>query len=424
MLERYRTLGAMLALREFTVADLARYSGVKQATVRTILARDSQYVVRRPVVSTGKSGGQPLTYSLRLEAVQNLVELLRTLEAVGARPPVAGSSESDDGWNGSAVPASLVAAEDALLRQLPLVCTLAERNQILRVAATDFETARLTVQNPEREVAAHFEVVDFMLRLSRAEQDILSSAMIAEEKAEALSFFEVPFGSPENEEKLSELRRDLHRVLTEMPELQDRRLLPDLFDRVGTSPFAQVLRQVPGASEINSAPHVLLCDAGGPGTAYISDFVTDVLRRQEVPFSIVSPTFWEKAPESDWDSRQSGIAYASSPFTAILMTVRAGDAFGLDAVSHACGMYGQLRKFVVLCNHFDSDLYNRVNSLQGRYLSFQGLEENGLLGALGAAMTDASFAPLNGPRSVPPPMSPSPLMQLGVTFGDSRSSKK
>ena len=393
MLERYRTLAAVLALREFTVADLARYSGVKETTVRTILARDSHYVVRRAAVSTGKSGGQPLTYTLRVEAEQDLVELLRTLETVGARPPVSYGAESD---NRSIVPAALVAAEDALLRQLPLVDTPAKRKQLLRLAATDYETARLTVQNPDREVAAHFKVVNFMLCLSCAEQDVLSHTIIDGEKPGSLSFFEMPFSNPANESKLRELRFDLHRVLTEMPELQDRRLLPDLFDRVGTSPFAGVLRQVPGIHEINASPHVFLCHVGGPGTAHIADFVTDVLRRQKVPYSIVPAAFWAEVSEDDQEGAEAHAARISSPFTAVLMTIQAGDEVGHEALTQAYDAYGPLRKFVVLGNRFDDHLCNWVNSAQGRYLSFQGLQAPGLLGALGAAMTE----PYTGSLSV------------------------
>src|SRR5262249_55587323 len=207
------------------------------------------------------------------DAEQDLVELLHTLEMVGARPP---TSRGPTPGTGNTMPAALVAAEDILLRQLPLAGTPAERDKLLRVAAADYETVRLTVRDPEREVAAHLEVVDFVLRLSRAEQGVLSPPMAAGEKPGSRSFTDVPFLNPPDTANLWELRLDLHRVLTEMPELQDRRLLPDLFDRVGTSPFAHALWQAPGTQGLSTSPHVLLCDVGGTGTAQVTDFVTDV----------------------------------------------------------------------------------------------------------------------------------------------------
>jgi len=116
-LSRYRVLNAMLALREFTVDDLAHYSDVKENTVRTVLARDSHFVERDGNRARRRRGGQPILYRLRPAAEDELVSILRKLDAFGANlPPLAADQEDP-------VMLSLMAAEDILLRRLPQATT-------------------------------------------------------------------------------------------------------------------------------------------------------------------------------------------------------------------------------------------------------------------------------------------------------------
>ena len=72
MLERYRVLGAVLALDEFTVAELARFSGVKETTVRTVLSRNQQFVQQTGRRASKRRGAQPLSYRLRPETRDGL----------------------------------------------------------------------------------------------------------------------------------------------------------------------------------------------------------------------------------------------------------------------------------------------------------------------------------------------------------------
>jgi len=378
MLERYRTLGAMLALREFTVADLARYSGVKEATVRTILDRNREYCQQVGIVRSGKPGGRPVTYALRAGTEQDLIKVMRELEAVGATPPTAREPESEAK---TAVPASIVAAEDILLRQLPLARDPAEREQLVKLAATDCQTVSQAAEDPQPEVAMHMRVTDLLLRLAQAEQYALRTSKLGGQPQKSLGLAGVPFASPEAAEEVRNLRLDLRRILAEMPEMKDKRLLPDLFDRVGASPFAPALQ----ADDIS--PRVLLIDDGGKETADLAHFVKKVLPRN-VMFSRLRAALWKPEFEDDLGNAERQEFRDQSPFTAYMMTVRAGDETGHEALSHAREAYGALRKFVVVGDRYDKDQCNEVNSLQGRYLISQGLQPRGLLGALGAAMTE------------------------------------
>jgi lambda repressor-like predicted transcriptional regulator len=86
MRERYRTFEAMLALGEFSIADLAARSGVSASTIRTILRRESPYVERIATESTGLQDGRPLRWRVRAETREHLSETLRELKNSDAGP--------------------------------------------------------------------------------------------------------------------------------------------------------------------------------------------------------------------------------------------------------------------------------------------------------------------------------------------------
>ncbi len=425
MLARYRTLGAVLALREFTVADLARYSGVRESTVRTIMGRESRYVKRAGARSTGRPGGQPVVYELRSEAERELTELLRQLEGIGARSPVVDGRATKDF---APLPTALIAAEDTLLRQISRARDPQECNQLVMLATADYQSAQRAAKDPEREVAAHLEVVAVLLRLARAELSI-SQGELSDTTA-PFPYAKILMASDDYAGKLSGLRDDLRRLLADMPELQDKRLLPDLFHRLGTSPLGSALFGSLSTSDADLYPHVLLfdmaeSDRARPGDSDVGKFVRDILLRERIPFSPVTasrgrevlPTLLRHDPGAS----AARVIPDISPLTAFLMTVRANDTQGRKAVEQLCEIYGQLRKCVVVGDRYDAHMSNQVNSLQGRYLSVHGLQPQGLLGALSAAMTDPSsmagwnlpFAPLSPTTSPHPPATPAHGPQRG-----------
>jgi hypothetical protein len=75
--ERARFLYAALALRVFTVKDLADYSGVNLSTVQTYLRRDSQWFEEVDVLRSGRRGGSYKRYRL----MEGAREQLKTLGA-------------------------------------------------------------------------------------------------------------------------------------------------------------------------------------------------------------------------------------------------------------------------------------------------------------------------------------------------------
>src|SRR5215471_15781702 len=111
MLERYKTLGAMLALGEFSVPELATLAGVGEPTVRTALQREAVYVERIGTEPTGRRGGQRGRWRLRPEKREVLRSQLREFEQLGVGPWLEEYKERE-----GPVPAGILAAENALLR--------------------------------------------------------------------------------------------------------------------------------------------------------------------------------------------------------------------------------------------------------------------------------------------------------------------
>jgi cytoskeletal protein CcmA (bactofilin family) len=74
----YRILAGVLALKSFTVNNLARFSQCLPGTVRTTLNRNREYIEALSAQPSGKRGGQPLRYRLIPEKESELDHWLRT----------------------------------------------------------------------------------------------------------------------------------------------------------------------------------------------------------------------------------------------------------------------------------------------------------------------------------------------------------
>jgi phosphoglucosamine mutase len=135
MHERYRILGAMLALDDFSVAEIAALAAVGQSTVRTVLRRENDYVEKIGPLPTGRPGGQPFRWRLRPSARESIREVLQELESLGAESwlddsfalgaatlPLPASATGDSGERAKPAepaPARVEAAEDAVRRRIP-----------------------------------------------------------------------------------------------------------------------------------------------------------------------------------------------------------------------------------------------------------------------------------------------------------------
>jgi hypothetical protein len=113
---RYRVFGAALTLGEFTVADLARLSGVKVTSVRTILRRDLGVLLEKHgQKASGKKGGSSTLYSLKPQAVVHLHSQLEAMY-VEVRNLAPGAEMGSAAPSGPEASEALLAAESLLER--------------------------------------------------------------------------------------------------------------------------------------------------------------------------------------------------------------------------------------------------------------------------------------------------------------------
>jgi Hsp70 protein len=133
MSERYKVLGAMLALKEFNVADLALFSGVKANTVRTVLMRESALVDELGKEHTGSRGGQFARYQLKKNKVDGLRSEIRRL--YDALDTCIGGKTEENASEYSA-PLPLLTAEDALLLRFPRVNDVEAKVELIKFART------------------------------------------------------------------------------------------------------------------------------------------------------------------------------------------------------------------------------------------------------------------------------------------------
>lgn len=164
--ERYRTLGAMLALGDFNVTEIAALARVGESTVRTVLRREDDYVERVGPQRTGRRGGQPVRWRLRPGARESIRAILRELEDLGA------GSWLDDPFAPDSPKAAVLAAEDVLLRLAPNASDSDERAELIKLARAQAETAEGTI-TPQQEtgyITDHLRIVRLLIDLEEEMQ--------------------------------------------------------------------------------------------------------------------------------------------------------------------------------------------------------------------------------------------------------------
>jgi len=168
VLERYKTLGAMLALGEFSVSELVHLSGVEAPTVRTILRRENELIERVGSESTGRRGGQPHRWRLLPEAARRVRGELEELELLGVGPWL-----GDPPSNTEMVPAGIVAAEHVLLRLVPEAHGSSERAKLVSLAQSQLDAAiAVGTSAPSAanlRVSNHKRLVELLLELEHAQ---------------------------------------------------------------------------------------------------------------------------------------------------------------------------------------------------------------------------------------------------------------
>jgi phosphoglucosamine mutase len=158
----------MLALGEFSVAEIADLAQVGKPTVRTVLRREGDHIERVGPQRTGRRGGQPVRWRLRPEARESIRAILRELENLGA------GSWLDDPSAPDSPEAAILSAEDVLLRLAPNASDADERAELIKLARAHVETAEGTI-TPQQEtgsISDRLRIVRLLLDLEEVKQSI------------------------------------------------------------------------------------------------------------------------------------------------------------------------------------------------------------------------------------------------------------
>jgi len=172
MIERYKVLAAMLALGEFTVAELSRFSGVRPSTIYTVVNRERHFLEPMNRQTTGRRGGQFIQHRVKADQVgalrSEIDELFRQLRVLpGLEPELTPK-----------IPLSLVASWDALVHLYPQAKGLEEKQHLFRLAEMDFENgqtetkallARVTDSRAVERIQAHVRAVEALKNLCMVE---------------------------------------------------------------------------------------------------------------------------------------------------------------------------------------------------------------------------------------------------------------
>jgi hypothetical protein len=197
VIQQYRIFQAMLALGEFTVADLEQATRANPRSVRTTLQRNPELVERISREETGRRGGAWIRYRLKPEADAELRRRLGELE-----PRVS-------------PPNDLLAAEELLLEQAG--SDPAARARTRRRARRLHEGGLREMEasgSRSADAPVHALAVSVLLGLSEAQDDLLDSAAT------------------------HALERDIRALRRELATIEDRQISAAIARRLDDSPLA------------------------------------------------------------------------------------------------------------------------------------------------------------------------------------------
>lgn len=211
-METYKIYAAMLALAEFTVADLIQYTAAKKSTIYSVISRSSQYLEELGSEESGRPGGQYERYRVRADQVEALSAKLKGITQIADILP---ERKID-------VPADLKVAEDALINLYPVARSRAERQELIEIAKMhlvggrmEFEAALSGQALPARNSIA-FRVVqthiNFIQRLTKYSEEMFALepednneqlTKLQAARDELIGFFQTQLSILEGEQKQS-----------------------------------------------------------------------------------------------------------------------------------------------------------------------------------------------------------------------------
>jgi hypothetical protein len=167
MSERYKVLGAMLALGDFTVPELTQYSGVSPQTVRTVVSRERRNLKPLGIEAATGRGGRFKRFQVQPAQAEGIRQELNELyRALPRESPVPGQQTESQ-----PVPLAILAAEDVLIRRFPQAGALEERKRLLNLAESVWQRycSALPEENLPSTARLYLDSLDGLRKLCSAE---------------------------------------------------------------------------------------------------------------------------------------------------------------------------------------------------------------------------------------------------------------
>jgi tetratricopeptide (TPR) repeat protein len=187
MMETYKVLGSMLALKEFTKKDLELHSAVNSSTVATAVNRKKAFLDEIGTKETNRRGGQLKVYRVKDDCVELLRSDVRQLfdqvKDIATEQPSDKATSLTPGQ--AEPPLSLLAGEEVLSYLFPRAATIDQRRELLATATADLETGRSEIRSLSSErldlrgAMALMQRVRALKTLSSAELDLEVSGSIS-----------------------------------------------------------------------------------------------------------------------------------------------------------------------------------------------------------------------------------------------------
>jgi hypothetical protein len=357
MLQRYRTLGAMVALGTFTVDDLARVSGVNKGTIYKVIAAERKLmnVEELEELPAGR-GGRIKRFRLVPSKRGSVCMELRKVEDAGrllltSDTDVALDTDEDE------VLSALLAAEDVLLYQVPAEHDPQRRQELLDLAQISIADASgIGALNSQAAagpaVEAHNAAARLLLALAQAEQT-------AGERPDR----PVPF---------HELTERLKEVIALATAADEKSLVEDLRERFQES------RHAHDATHPQRARPVLLVPFAGPAQQAVPNLL-EIMNQGRVRYRFQQLHDLRQHPWSSMANRPP------------VMCMLAVPSVPVPTMRH--DWHHALHEFLMACRGVDSDLLvvsdlfnplinQEAHALGLQYVTVEGMQLSGLLGII------------------------------------------
>jgi hypothetical protein len=271
VLEKLKVLSGALALNEFTIAELTRYAGVKEQTVRTVLNREQGVFEELRREKTGRRGGSTGVHRLRPEHV---AALENDIGKIYNDLPLKKRVEDP-------APAlvTLDLAEEFLTRHFGETSDIEKREEIIKLATKQIEAVRGNIEKSATDVLPPDMIEKINQRL----------AMLDAARNTCVELID-------HQRRMADIRKEMEEM---RKKLEDAELAVESPPAISVKPQQRVYASPRAAAFVDALRD---CDVVlvGAAAGAVADSVRDISEHEHAHF-VGLPLDPDKASDSDID---------------------------------------------------------------------------------------------------------------------------